>query len=297
MSRDRISQFCHSLGLDLFGFIPYRKYDELEVYLNDRVTQNEFEEQDIAKRVDPSYLLPSVKTIMSIAFPYNDNSFVNNGFSIYTQRLDYHKVVKTYLNKICDFISSLGGQALGFVDSTCLSERYIAYLAGVGFIGRNNMIITKKYGSYVFLGEILMDIQLDCAEINHYQDIYSECGTCQNCLRGCPTKSLSTADCNICLSYLTQKKHLSLEEANLLKGNIFGCDFCQNICPYNQNISITNLVEFKSLDFMQQPVEIYANMTNSFFKDYVKQASCGWRGKNVIKRNALIAIERKKNTL
>lgn len=91
------------------------------------------------------------KTIISIAFPYLwvENN-IENGFSKYTKGFDYHRVVKKYLDRICDFIKSNGGEAISFVDSNTLPERYIAYLSGVGFIGRNNMIITEKYGSYVF---------------------------------------------------------------------------------------------------------------------------------------------------
>ncbi|OOB79880.1 MAG: epoxyqueuosine reductase [Epulopiscium sp. Nuni2H_MBin001] len=290
--RARIEQFCYNLGLDTFGFIPYRRYDELEAYLKSRPSQNEFEEKDISKRVDPSYLMPNVQTILCIAFPYNDGKSVNNGFSIYTQRLDYHKVVRSYLDKICEFINSLGAQGVGFVDNNCLNERYLAYLSGIGFIGRNNMLITKKYGSYVFLAEILIDIKIDCNEVNNYKNIpkFVQCGLCHNCVKVCPTGALN--DCNVCLSYLTQKKDLKLEEIDLLKGNIFGCDFCQKPCPYNININFTNLKEFKSLEFMQQSADVYMNMDNAFFKNNVKHTSCGWRGKNVIKRNATIAFER-----
>ena len=106
------------------------------------------------------------KTIISIAFPYlHDGVYNSNGFSLYTRGLDYHRVVKSYLDKICEFIEKIGGKAMSFVDSNTLPERYIAYLSGIGFIGKNNMLITKKYGSFVFLGEIITDLDIDTKDI------------------------------------------------------------------------------------------------------------------------------------
>ena len=131
--------------------------------------ENEFEETDIEKRINPMWYMERGKTIISIAFPYLwvENN-IENGFSKYTKGLDYHRVVKKYLDKICDFIKSKGGEAISFVDSNTLPERYIAYLANIGFIGKNNMIITEKYGSYVFLGEIITDLELANEEIREF---------------------------------------------------------------------------------------------------------------------------------
>lgn len=114
------------------------------------------------------------------------------------------------------------------------------------------MIITKNYGSYIFLGEIITDLLISCEEKHTFEQIrdYIKCGECINCIKEYPTKSINKHQINpnICLSYITQKKEISDQEICLLKGNVFGCDFCQLQCP------------------------------------------CGWRGKNVIKRNAIIGI-------
>ena len=164
MIKEEIVEFCNSIGIDTIGFIKCRRFNELVEFFEYRKKmklENEFEEVDIEKRVNPQWYMKEGKTIISIAFPYlwPENN-IENGFSKYTKGLDYHKVVKSYLDKICEFIKCKGGSAIPFVDSNTLPERYIAYLAGVGFIGRNNMIITKKYGSYVFLGEIITDLEL-----------------------------------------------------------------------------------------------------------------------------------------
>ncbi|MEF9960726.1 MAG: tRNA epoxyqueuosine(34) reductase QueG [Niameybacter sp.] len=300
--RQKIEVFCKSKGLDTIGFIPCRRLDELKTFYHIRQVlglQNEFEESDHEKRINPLSYMIEGKTIIAIAFPYYDlkgQETSSNGFSIYTQRQDYHRVVKHYLNEICTYIQSLGGQAIGLVDSNALPERYIAYLAGIGFIGRNNMIITKKYGSYVFLGEIITDLEISCKDQRRFEEIseYAECGSCERCLGACPTRSINKASINpnICLSYITQKKAINEKEIKLLKGNVFGCDFCQLGCPYNEEALDSPLEPFQTLAYMQEEVRVYAEMDNAYFKEKINSTSCGWRGKNVIRRNAIIRLAR-----
>lgn len=301
MLKQKIENFCESMGLDTLGFISCRRFDELAKFYRDRQEmnlQNEFEEKDIEKRINPSCYMEEGKTIISIAFPYyhQEEGATTNGFSIYTKRLDYHRVLKKYLDEICKYIESLGGKAIGLVDSNALPERYIAYLAGVGFIGRNNMIITKKYGSYVFLGEIITDLEIACEDRGKFEDLakYTECKACDKCIKECPTKSINKnkINPNICLSYITQKKDISDQEIKLLKGNVFGCDFCQLECPYNKEIALGVLEEFATLDHMNDALHTYASMDNRYFKEKISCTSCGWRGKNVIRRNAIINMHK-----
>lgn len=311
-----IINYCFSLGIDSVGFIKCRKFDELTKLYKERKAlnlENEFEEKDIEKRINPLVYLEEGKTIISIGFPYlalkkdmdievfNDgikedmvvNEKYNDGFSVYTRGIDYHHVLNKYLNEIARIIESYGGKAEIFVDSNTLPERYIAYLAGVGFIGKNNLVITKKYGSYVFLGEIITDLEIYDEDKGTFDDInlFKECGECNICYTECPTKAINSVrkNCNICLSYLTQKKELKDWEMEKLEGRIFGCDSCQSKCPYNENIEYSSIEEFKSFYFMDNiNEEFIINMNNSEFKETFKKTSCGWRGKNILKRNALI---------
>lgn len=298
--KQRIIDYCNSLGLNCVGMIPCRKIDELKAFLIERQEknlQNDFEEEDIEKRINPNIYMEDGKTIISIAFPYRcEERVVENGFSTYTKRYDYHRVVKGYLNKICQFIESQGGKAVSLVDSNVLPERYLAYLAGNGFIGRNNMLITKEYGSYVFLGEIITDLEIACEDQRSFEEIgeYRECGDCQRCYHQCPSKSINGTriNPNICLSYITQKKAITDKEMALLKGNVFGCDFCQLSCPYNEGAKLSTLEEFSVLPYMEEGAEIFAKMDNQYFKEKISMTSCGWRGKNVLKRNAIIRLAR-----
>ncbi len=295
--KNEILKFCSSLNLDLVGFIKCRKFEELKGFLKERQDlnlQNEFEEEDIEKRINPNIYMEKGKTIISIAFPYaNLENFENNGFSIYTKGEDYHKVLHEYLEKVCGFINSLGGSSIALVDSNSLPERYIASLAGIGFIGKNNMIITEKYGSYVFLGEIITDLEIfeeDKITLQESME-YKKCGACTICFKECPTKAINKfrKNTNICVSYLTQKKELNNNELNLLNGRIFGCDSCQLKCPYNEHIEFSNIESFKVKEFMKNDNEDFIiNLNNKIFKESYKTTSCGWRGKNILIRNAII---------
>jgi epoxyqueuosine reductase len=288
-----IINYCKEIGLDTVGFTRCRIFHELTKYFEHRKKMNlmnEFEEQDIDKKINPYIHMESGKTIISIAFPYlfNKNFQQAVGFSKYTQGRDYHLVVSEYLKKICSFIEKeLGGEAVYFVDSNPLPERYIASLCGIGFIGKNNMIITKKYGSYVFLGEIITDIYIE-----KDNPLECKCDCCNLCQNACPTGAIKEENnSNICLSYISQKKEIHEQWFDKLQGRIFGCDTCQKVCPFNRDIYFSNIEEFKPYDFMEVTnLEELANIDKkTFLKKYAK-SSCGWRGKNILQRNALINI-------
>jgi len=292
-NKEKIIDFCKGLGLDTVGVCQCRVFEELRGYLEERKEkglQNEFEEEDVEKRINPFLYMYEGKSIISIAFPYLfDLNFKGEVyFSKYTQGSDYHKVVSVYLQKICDYIESLGGRSKYFVDSNALPERYIAQLSGVGFVGKNNMIITKKYGSFVFLGEIITDLSLESDEPKEQQ-----CGECNNCLKACPTEAISenVNMSKLCLSYITQKKHIDDNWFSKLGGRIFGCDTCQRGCPFNANIQFSALEEFKPKEHMRNiDIEELMNIDNKVFKEKYSETSCGWRGKNILQRNAIINI-------
>jgi len=288
--KSAILKYCNSLRLDVVGFTECRVFSELRPYFEDRKEkglENEFEEKDIEKRVNPFLYLEDGKTIISIAFPYlfdTDFSQIID-FSKYTKARDYHVVVSEYLKRVCNFIESLGGKAIYFVDSNALPERYIATQSGIGFIGKNNTIITEKYGSYVFLGEIITNIYIESDKPQE-----SKCGNCNLCQKACPTGSINGENTpNICLSYVTQKKEIEDEWFVKLKGRVFGCDTCQKTCSYNKDVDFSCLEEFRPYDFMKNiNLNELINLDRKVFKEKYSQTSCGWKGKNILQRNTLI---------
>jgi epoxyqueuosine reductase len=303
--KEEIIEFCKQKGLDTIGFSECRIFHELNPYFEKRKKlklENEFEENNIEKRINPYLYMPEGKTIISIAFPYMEDLDFNEGvhFSKYTLGKDYHCITKEYMEKICTFIQSMGAKAIYFVDSNALPERYIAWSSGVGFIGKNNTLITEKYGSYVFLGEIITDLIIEPD-----MPLKQKCGDCEICLKVCPTNSIVVGkeginnNANICLSYITQKKEIEDAWFDKLNGRIFGCDTCQRMCPYNREIEVSGIKEFKHYEHMKRiDLEKLINMDNQLFNDKYKVTSCGWRGKNIIKRNAIInAVFMKKNKI
>ncbi|MBU3188651.1 tRNA epoxyqueuosine(34) reductase QueG [Clostridium bowmanii] len=293
--KEEIIEFCKKNGLDTIGFSECKIFHELNPYFERRKKlglENEFEQQNIDNRLNPFLYMPEGKTIISIAFPYLYSLDFNEKthFSKYTLGRDYHVVLTEYMNKICKFIEAMGCKALCFVDSNALPERYIACNSGVGFIGKNNALITEKYGSYVFLGEIITDLI-----IQPDKPLLQKCGNCHICLQACPTNSIVKGKSgmnnnpNICLSYITQKKSLEDHWFEKLNGRLFGCDTCQSICPYNKGIELSKISEFKPYEHMRNiDLEALINMDNKLFKDKYKMTSAGWRGKSILKRNAII---------
>lgn len=293
--KEKIIEFCKKQGLDTIGFSECRIYHELNPYFEERKKlglENQFEEHSTEKKINPFLYMPEGKTIISIAFPYLYNSDFNSGahFSKYTLGTDYHAVTTKYMEKICEFIEAIGGKAMYLVDSNALPERYIAWNSGVGFIGKNNALITEKYGSYVFLGEIITNL-----EIEPNKTIQQKCGNCNRCLKVCPTNSILEGprginnNSNICLAYITQKKDIEDAWFEKLNGRLFGCDTCQEICPYNSEIKFSNIKEFKPYEHMKSiNIKELMVIDNIQFKDKYKITSCGWRGKNILKRNAII---------
>jgi len=293
--KKEIIEFCEKQGLDTIGFSECRIFHELNPYFVRRKKcglENEFEEKNIENRINPFLYMVEGKTIISIAFPYLYDLDFNekNYFSKYTLGRDYHAVLTEYMERICEFIRGMGAKAVNFVDTNGLPERYIARNSGVGFIGKNNTLITEKYGSYVFLGEIITDLILQPDK-----PIVQKCGDCELCLEACPTNSIVKGqvginnDTNICLSYITQKKHIEDFWLNKLNGRLFGCDTCQQVCPYNEGIQFSDISELKPYEHMKSlDLQALMNIDNELFKNKYKITSCGWRGKNIIKRNAII---------
>ena len=226
---------------------------------------------------------PDGKTVLVFLFPYFVGAREGN-ISLYARSSDYHIIVKKYLLKIAEYI---GGMDLSvYCDINPLNERELAHKAGLGFYGKNNMLINPVYGSYFFIGCITadnMDIPLD-------SPLDMTCSGCGRCIKSCPGGALSCEGFEIsrCASELSQKKgELSPdEEAIILKSGLFwGCDKCQEVCPHNKNIPITPISEFKEnlIDYLPER-DIISLSGRAFLKKYPDRAFT-WRGKNVLLRN------------
>ena len=194
-------------------------------------------ERNIDVRSDLGLLVEGAKSVISVLYSYNtDEKPDRNDIKIakYALGRDYHYVVKEKLNAMLAEIKDICPDADGraFVDSAPLFERYFAHKSGLGFIGRNRCLISPKLGSFVFIGELVVNFESD-----YDMPINQTCLGCNACIKACPTKALTFDGINAkkCISYQTiEKKDGIDEEVRSVMGNrIYGCDACQDCCPHN----------------------------------------------------------------
>ena len=209
-------------------------------------------ERNCDKRYDPTLLVEGCRSIIVVALNYTPSQAIE-GISHYAQGEDYHKAVKERLFLL---LKSINGKApcngRPFCDSAPVLERYWAVQAGLGWIGRNHQLIIPQKGSYFFLGELLIDAELDYDkpfEQNH-------CGECRRCIDNCPTAAMdeSCFDARKCLSYLTIEHRGELpENIGEKMGNCFyGCDRCQTACPHNRFATASHIAEFQPTPVLRQ---------------------------------------------
>ena len=236
-------------------------------------------------------VLKNARTAIVCAFNYYAGEEKGN-ISRYAQGEDYHLIVIRKMRPIAEELNKNGYQAKIFADVGILNERLLASLSGIAFIGRNRMAISKKFGSYFFVGYILTD----CV-IEKDRKIHEKCMECGMCERVCPLGAIGETFCEEkCVSYITQKNGelTEAEERAIAEaGTIWGCDICQEVCPHNRNIPITEITEFKENRIIN--LEINEEMSNKEFEKMYKNRAFSWRGKGVIIRNQKILKKYKKN--
>jgi epoxyqueuosine reductase len=197
------------------------------------------------KRCDPTMLVKGARTVISLLYNYYTNSVQQDPeapvLSKYAYGRDYHFVLKEKMHLLFDFIKTLHPAAEGrlFVDSAPVLDRAWAREAGLGWIGKNSMLISRTAGSFVFIGEIILNLELPYNETPE-SDF---CGSCTRCIEACPTGAIldnRTLDSERCISYQTieNKGEISPELENRLAGRVFGCDICQDVCPWNRKAMV-----------------------------------------------------------
>jgi epoxyqueuosine reductase len=200
-------------------------------------------EREPEKRFAPNLIFPEAKSIIVVALNYytpheHEENNSKGKVSRYAWGDDYHDVLKEKLRELLSFIKTLDETADGkiCVDTAPIMDKAWAVRAGLGWLGKHSNVITKEYGSWVFLGEILLNIELEYET----ETIEDHCGNCTKCLDACPTNAIVAPyliDSKACLSYQTIESRdfeLPLEIAENLNGWLYGCDICQDVCPWNR---------------------------------------------------------------
>ena len=245
--------------------------------------------------IDVPHVEYPTMVVLGLAYPRRTIKHTNTHLvpSFYTFGTDYHKVLKSRIEivmKNMTYHYQLG------VDNHPHDERLAATLAGLGFFGKNQLIIHPEFGSYMFLGVVFIDIELMHEVIIELPD---DCGTCRKCIDACPVNALSEHgfDVDQCMSHYNQTK-MVLSDAQI-KANyaLFGCDICQMVCPKNINKGLKTHQEFELSGL--ETVSIHDLFTDSDrkFKDKYGEMAYVWKGKTILMRNALTILLKQKNTL
>jgi epoxyqueuosine reductase len=196
-------------------------------------------ENHFDKRLDPRLLVDDAKSVISLSynyFPEKKQTDATYKIAKYAYGEDYHHVIKSKLKELSLFIKDVIGDVNGraFVDSAPLMERSWAAKSGIGWQGKNSLLLQKKQGSFFFLCELVIDLDL-----NYDTPITDHCGTCTKCIDSCPTQAIlpnNTVDGSRCISYFTieLKDNIPNEFKSQFQDWAFGCDICQDVCPWNR---------------------------------------------------------------
>ena len=246
------------------------------------------------KRYDPRLLVEGTKSIVTVLYNYFPKQQISDGdkFKIakYAYGADYHEVLKNKMRLLLERIESQTGKlenTRAFVDSAPVLDRAWAVRCGLGFIGKNTTLIQPKKGSFFFIGHLFLPIEL--AETG--QPITNHCGRCTKCIDACPTGALESPfhiDARRCISYLTIEYKGSLEghDPKTFKGWMYGCDICQDVCPYNK-FSLPNMEpEFQPSEQLFAMCENdWKNLTKVDFDALFKHSAMQRAGYEGLKRN------------
>ncbi|MEG0691915.1 MAG: DUF1730 domain-containing protein [Oscillospiraceae bacterium] len=218
------------------------------------------------------------KSVIVCVFPYYVGELKGRNVCQYATVIDYHDYIKSTLSNICGELSlKYNKQFECFVDSSPIPEVFCAVKAGLGFRGKNNLLITKKYGSYVVLGEIVTDMQLPPSIANK-----ESCLNCGQCKTNCPNGAIGLSSVNYsnCVSNISQRKgELTEDEVLAIRrgGFVWGCDHCQDSCPHNKSVSLTYIQEFIQ--------DVEPILTKDNLDALIKTRSFGYKGKKLLERN------------
>ena len=253
----------------------------------------QYMERNFDLRIDPRKLVPGAKSVITLLLNYapdQKQATATPKIAKYAYGIDYHFVIRDKLNKLLDFIKANVGEVdgRGFVDSAPVLERSWAVRAGQGWVGKNGNLLTRHAGSFFFIATLISDLDL-VADVPFATD---HCGTCTRCIDACPTQAIvspTEIDATKCISYLTIELKDALIPGSFhtkMEGWMFGCDICQDVCPWNRfsnpNVepAFTPLPEILNLSLHE-----WEDMSEETFKEVFKNSPLNrpkWKG---IQRN------------
>jgi epoxyqueuosine reductase len=302
MHRDRIIEIAKGLDIDIIGFTNSEPLDRVREHIQARIEggrATEFEEKDMELRLDPKLTMETCRSIIVIAVSYNrENDYarkarIKGSLSRSSWGRDYHFVLREKMGALVkEMKRDHDFNEMTFCDTGPLVDRELAYRAGIGYYGKNCSIINPEHGSFVFIGYILTDLDIEIRE----EALDSLCGDCSLCIAACPTGALEAPGLlnpRKCISYLTQTKYPIHEDLSAKMGiKIYGCDTCQLVCPKNNNVKTSTYGDFDPIKTGGiVDIEELIGMSKKQFQEKYGDMAGSWRGKSVLLRNSVIALE------
>lgn len=316
METDRIRRevraAAQNLGFDRVGFAPAEAFDDARAALGDWLEAGRHGGMTYLAgpddRADPARLLGSARTIVSVALAYegakgsvplrrhrDDAKPLVGTVARYARGADYHRVLKDKLYELARATARIAGSPVACrvcVDTAPLLEREAARRAGIGFTGKSTMTIVPGLGTHVLLGELLVDI-----DIGEQATVAAGCGRCTACLDACPTRAFVgpyVLDARRCISYLTieTKGAIPRDLRSLVGTNVFGCDVCQDVCPFNAS----ETPRAGAPELMARPELVAPNLvdllklTATGYRKLVRRSALRRVGKRQLQRNAAVAL-------
>lgn len=292
-----IKQKAKAIGFDFCGISKATFLEEeaprLEKWLKEnRHGEMQYMAKNFDKRLDPRLLVDGAKSVISVLYNYyTDKKQIDVEtlkISKYAYGEDYHVVVKDKLYQLFEFIKEQFGEINGrvFVDSAPVMDKAWAKKSGLGWIGKNSNLINKQQGSFFFIGEIILDLELpEDGPIKDY------CGTCTRCIDACPTDAIIepyVVDGSKCISYFTieLKNEIPKDVKGKFENWIFGCDICQDVCPWNRFSMPHNEPRFEpQLSLLEMTKKDFENLTEETFNKVFKKSAVKRTKFNGLKRN------------
>ena len=300
-----IKQKAIESGFDLVGITDASQIDQVHVEFLQRWLANGFAGQmdymhrNFEKRINPAELLENAKSVICVALNYTPpkTHVLTGQIANYARYEDYHSFIKKQLRKLTDFLTAVTDSDVRFkicVDSVPLAERALAQRAGLGFIGKNHMLINPELGLQLFLAEVITTLKLKSDK-----PIESKCTDCDKCISACPTGALKPDDrfdARKCISYLTieYKGKIAPESAERIGDRLFGCDECVLACPYQKNAPTCKNKEFKFYsDRANLDLQDILNLTEEMFQLRFADSPVKRLGLQRLQRNAQICLRGK----
>jgi epoxyqueuosine reductase len=291
-----IKSIASEIGFQFCGIAKAQKLDEEAQHLEDWLKRGYqgkmgYLENHFDKRLDPTLLVPGAKSVVSLVYNYfpikEEAADQQYKIAKYAYGQDYHQVIKEklklFMQRIHEEIGEVGGRV--FVDSAPVHERAWAAKSGLGWIGKNSLLINRSMGSFFFLAELIVDLELEPdGPIKDY------CGTCTACQEACPTDAIPepyVVDGSRCISYLTieLKDAIPSEFQDKMSDWIFGCDICQDVCPWNRFTKPHDEPAFQPQGWEHFDLKDWEELTEEVYQKVFKKSAVKRTKYKGLKRN------------